>query len=204
MTTTETRRRLAAILAADAVGFSRLVELDEDATVAQFEQHRADHIDPLVRRFGGRIFKTTGDGLLAEFASVVEAVRCALAIQEGMAERLAAIPEDRRLPFRIGVNLGDVLAVGDDLLGDGVNVAARIEALAEPGGVVLSDDACRQVFGKLAAELQDLGERRLKNIARSGCTRSDRPRRAPRRGCRRGPRSSRPTARRSPCCPSRT
>jgi len=166
MATTETRRRLAAIMAADAVGFSRLVELDEDATVAQLEAHRSEHIEPLVRRFGGRIFKTTGDGLLAEFASVVEAVRCALAIQEGMAERLTSVADDRRLALRIGVNVGDVLAVGDDLLGDGVNVAVRIEALAEPGGVVLSDDACRQVFGKLAAELQDLGERRLKNIAR--------------------------------------
>jgi len=166
MTTTETRRRLAAILAADAVGFSRLVELDEDAAIAQFERHRSDHIDPLVRRFGGRIFKTMGDGLLAEFPSVVEAVRCAMTIQDGMVERLAQYPADRRILFRIGVNLGDVLAVGDDLLGDGVNVASRIEALAEPGGVVLSDDACRQIFGKLAAELQDLGERRLKNIAR--------------------------------------
>lgn len=166
MTTTETRRRLAAILAADAVGFSRLIEVDEDGTIAQLERHRRDHIDPMVARYGGRIFKTLGDGLLVEFASVVEAVRCALLIQDGMTKRLAGIAEDRRIRFRIGVNLGDVLAVGDDLLGDGVNVASRIEALAEPGGVVLSDDACRHVAGKLPAELQDLGEHRLKNIAR--------------------------------------
>jgi TolB-like protein/Flp pilus assembly protein TadD len=163
----ETRRRLAAILAADVVGFSRLIQLDEDGTIAALTRHRRDTIDPLIAAHGGRVFKTMGDGLLAEFASVVEAVRCAAAIQDQLTQINREVPADRRLEFRVGVNMGDVLAVADDLLGDGVNVASRIEAVATPGGVVLSDDAMRQVAGKVPFAFVDLGEHRLKNIARA-------------------------------------
>jgi len=166
MATTETRRRLAAIFAASAIDLAALIEADGEGRVQQLERHRREHIDPLVARYGGRVFKTSGEALLAEFASVVEAVRCALLLQDGMAKRLAGLEEGRRVRFRIGIHLGDVLAVGDDLLGDGVTVASRIAALAEPGGVILSDDACRHVAGKLPAELHDLGEHRLKNIAK--------------------------------------
>lgn len=166
MAISETRRRLAAILAADVVGFSRLIEQDEDGTITAFTRHRRELIEPLIAAHGGRVFKTLGDGLLAEFGSVVEAVRCAALIQEGMAVRNRELPEEPRIEFRIGVNLGDVLAVADDLLGDGVNVASRVEQAAEPGGVVLTDDAMRQVAGKLAYGFVDLGEQRLKNIAR--------------------------------------
>jgi TolB-like protein/Flp pilus assembly protein TadD len=166
MAMSETRRRLAAILAADVVGFSRLIQLDEDGTVAALTRHRRDTIDPLIASHGGRVFKTMGDGLLAEFASVVEAVRCAAAIQDQVSQVNREVPSDRRLEFRVGINMGDVLAVADDLLGDGVNVAARIEAAASPGGVVLSDDAMRQVAGKLPFAFVDMGEHRLKNIAR--------------------------------------
>jgi TolB-like protein len=166
MAMNETRRRLAAILAADVVGFSRLVQLDEDGTVAALTRHRRETIDPLIASHGGRVFKTMGDGILAEFASVVEAVRCAAAIQEQVSQHNRELPTDRRLEFRVGINVGDVLAVADDLLGDGVNVASRIEAVATPGGVVLSDDAMRQVAGKVPFAFVDLGEHRLKNIAR--------------------------------------
>ncbi|HWA46151.1 MAG TPA: adenylate/guanylate cyclase domain-containing protein [Hypericibacter adhaerens] len=166
MAMNETRRRLAAILAADVVGFSRLIQLDEDGTVAALTRHRREIIDPLIASHGGRVFKTMGDGLLAEFASVVEAVRCAVAIQEQIAHHNRELPAERRLEFRIGINMGDVLAVADDLLGDGVNIASRIEAVAAPGGVVLSDDAMRQVAGKVPFAFTDLGQHRLKNIAR--------------------------------------
>ena len=166
MVMSETRRRLAAILAADVVGFSRLIQLDEDGTVAALTRHRRETIDPLIASHGGRVFKTMGDGLLAEFASVVEAVRCAAAIQEQIGHHNRELPADRRLEFRVGINMGDVLAVADDLLGDGVNIASRIEAVATPGGVVLSDDAMRQVAGKVPFAFVDLGEHRLKNIAR--------------------------------------
>ncbi|WP_151114734.1 adenylate/guanylate cyclase domain-containing protein [Hypericibacter adhaerens] len=166
MAMNETRRRLAAILAADVVGFSRLIQLDEDGTVAALTRHRREIIDPLIASHGGRVFKTMGDGLLAEFASVVEAVRCAVAIQEQIAHHNRELPAERRLEFRVGINMGDVLAVADDLLGDGVNIASRIEAVAAPGGVVLSDDAMRQVAGKVPFAFTDLGQHRLKNIAR--------------------------------------
>jgi TolB-like protein/class 3 adenylate cyclase/Flp pilus assembly protein TadD len=166
MVTSETRRRLAAIMAADVVGFSRLIELDEAGTVAALTRHRHEVIDPLIAAHEGRIFKTMGDGLLAEFPSVVETVRCAAAIQEQIAAFNRDIQADRRLEFRIGINMGDVLAVAGDLLGDGVNIAARIEAVASPGGVVLSDEAMRQVNGKVPFSFADLGEHRLKNIAR--------------------------------------
>ena len=158
-------RRLAAILAADVVGYSRLMGEDEAGTLARLNAHRKSLIDPAISGHQGRIVKTTGDGLLAEFASVVDAVRCAIHIQSGMAEREADTPEDRKMLLRIGINLGDVIVEGDDIFGDGVNVAARIEALADPGGVYLSGDAFRQIRNKLDVGFEDLGEKRVKNIA---------------------------------------
>jgi TolB-like protein len=161
----DTPRKLAAILAADIVGYSRLMGLDEVGTAKLLREHRAA-IDPILAGHGGRIFKTTGDGVLVEFPSIVAAVESALAVQRLMAERNADVPEDRRMLFRIGINLGDVLIEGDDILGDGVNVAARLEAIAQPGGVCVSEDAYRQTRGKVDAQLVDIGEQNLKNIAR--------------------------------------
>src|SRR5271166_6395805 len=158
-------RRLAAILAADIVGYSRLMGEDEAGTALAVREHR-DAARPLVANLGGRIVKTTGDGLLLEFPSVVAAVECAIAIQKLMVERNAGASENRRVVYRIGVNLGDVLVEGDDILGDGVNIAARLEGIAEPGGICISEDAFRQVRGKVAAEFADIGEQSLKNIAR--------------------------------------
>jgi TolB-like protein/class 3 adenylate cyclase/Tfp pilus assembly protein PilF len=157
-------RKLAAILAADVVGYSRLMGEDEAGT-AKIVRERRDAATPIVRSFGGRLVKTTGDGVLLEFPSVVAAVECAIAIQKVMAERNAAIPEAKRILYRVGVNLGDVLIEGDDILGDGVNVAARLEGICEPGGICLSEDAYRQARGRLEAEFVDLGEQALKNIA---------------------------------------
>src|SRR5271166_2060854 len=139
---------------------------DEEGTLARLNAHRRELIDPMVAEHHGRIVKTTGDGLLIEFPSVVEAVSCALAVQRAMAERNAATPEEQRITFRIGVNLGDVIVEGGDIHGDGVNIAARLENIAEPGGIRISDDAFRQVRGKVAAEFADIGEQSLKNIAR--------------------------------------
>jgi len=158
-------RRLAAILAADIVGYSRLMGLDEAGTVQAVREHRVA-ADPLIAQHDGRIFKTTGDGVLIEFASVVGAVECALALQQMAAERNAAVAGDRRMEWRIGVHLGDVLIEGDDILGDGVNIAARLEGIAEPNGICISEDAFRQVRGKVEVEFADLGEQSLKNIAR--------------------------------------
>ena len=135
-------RRLAAILAADVVGYSRLMEADEAGTARMLRDHRAA-ADPLVAEHGGRIVKTTGDGVLVEFSSVVEAVRCAVALQKLMAERNAGVSVERRMDWRIGVHLGDILIDGDDILGDGVNLAARLEGVAEPGGICISEDAFR-------------------------------------------------------------
>jgi adenylate cyclase len=160
-------RRLCAILAADVAGYSRLMGVDEDGTLTALTAHLRELIDPAVAQHAGRIVKTTGDGLLVEFASVVDAVRCAVDIQRGMAARNCAVPQDRRLAFRIGLNLGDVIVQNGDLYGDGVNVAARLEALAEPGGICLSASAHEQVQDKIAAvRFDDLGEQRMKNIAR--------------------------------------
>ncbi len=125
-------RRLAAILAADVVGYSRLMEADEEATLAALKAHRAELIEPKIAEHGGRIVKLMGDGILAEFPSAVEAVQCAVEIQQGMAARYVNLPEDRRMEFRIGINIGDIIVEGDDIYGDGVNVAARLEALADP------------------------------------------------------------------------
>jgi adenylate cyclase len=160
-----TTRRLAAILAADIVGYSRLMGLDEVGTMEALREHRAA-ADPLIAQHGGRVVKTTGDGLLIEFASVVGAVECALGLQRLAAESNAGTPAERRMEWRIGIHIGDVLIEGDDILGDGVNIAARLEGIAEPGGICISDDAFRQVRGKVEAEFADLGEQSLKNIAR--------------------------------------
>jgi adenylate cyclase len=158
-------RRLAAVLAADVAGYSRLMGLDEVGTARTLREHRVV-TDALVSKHGGRIVKTTGDGVLLEFPSVVDAVECAVAVQAVMAERNEGVPADRRMLFRIGINLGDILIEGDDILGDGVNVAARLEGIAEPGGICVSSSAYEQVHGKVAVEFADLGEQRLKNIDR--------------------------------------
>jgi TolB-like protein len=160
-----TPRRLAAILASDVAGYSRLMGLDEAGTARALREHRAA-ADPLVAEHGGRIVKTTGDGVLIEFGSVVGAVQCGIALQGLAAERNAGLPADRRMEWRIGIHLGDVLVEGDDILGDGVNIAARLEGIAEPGGICISEDAFRQVRGKIEAEFADIGEQSLKNIAR--------------------------------------
>jgi class 3 adenylate cyclase len=158
-------RRLAAILAADVVGYSRLMGEDEAGTARAVREHR-ERARPIVADHGGRIVKTTGDGLLLEFSSVVAAVECAMAIQKLMVERNAGWPEEKRIVYRIGVNLGDVLIEGDDILGDGVNIAARLEGLCEPGGVLISGTAYDHVRGKIDAHFVDLGDKELKNIAR--------------------------------------
>ena len=158
-------RRLAAILAADVAGYSRLMGLDEAGTARILREHRVV-ADALVAKHGGRIVKTTGDGILLEFPSVVDAVECAVALQAVMAKRSNGVPEDRRMLFRVGINLGDVLIEGEDILGDGVNVAARLEGIAEPGGICVSSSAYDQVRGKVDIEFTDLGEQSLKNIAR--------------------------------------
>jgi TolB-like protein/class 3 adenylate cyclase len=161
---TETRK-LAAILAADVVGYSRLMGEDETGTARAVREHR-EAAAPLVASKGGRIVKTTGDGLLIEFPSVAGAVECAIAIQKLMSERNAGTSEDKRIRYRIGVNLGDVLIEGDDILGDGVNIAARLEGICEPGGVFISGAAYEHVRGRVEARFLDLGEKDLKNIAR--------------------------------------
>jgi class 3 adenylate cyclase len=158
-------RRLAAIMAVDVVGYSRLMGEDEAGTAQAVREHR-EAARPVVVGLGGRIVKTTGDGLLLEFPSVIAAVECAVAIQTRMAERNADVPEAKRVVYRIGVNLGDVLIEGDDILGEGVNIAARLEAICEPGGVLVSSAAHDHVRGKIDAEFVDLGEKSLKNIAR--------------------------------------
>jgi TolB-like protein/Tfp pilus assembly protein PilF len=150
---------------ADVAGYSRLMSLDELGTASILREHRAVS-DELIVKHGGRIVKTTGDGLLIEFPSVVDAVEWAVAMQAVMAERNAGVPQDRRMLFRIGINLGDILVEGDDILGDGVNIAARLEGIAEPGGICISASAYEQVRGKVAVEFADLGEQSLKNIAR--------------------------------------
>jgi adenylate cyclase len=158
------QRRLAAILAADVAGYSRLMGHDEEGTLAALKACRRELTDPKVAEHHGRIVKTTGDGILAEFASAVDAVRCAVEIQRAMAERNSAISEERRIEFRIGINIGDVLIDEGDIFGDGVNIAARLEALASPGAICLSEDAYNQIKNKLTLNVSDIGEQRLKNI----------------------------------------
>src|SRR5450631_2019676 len=158
-------RRLAAILAADVAGYSRLMGIDEEGTLAALKTLRRELIDPKISEHRGRIVKTTGDGALVEFASAVDAVRCAMEIQRALAERNASIPEDRRIEFRIGINVGDIIIDEGDIYGDGVNIAARVETFASPGAICLSDNAYQQIKGKLALDVSDLGEQQLKNIA---------------------------------------
>src|SRR5580700_10711885 len=160
-------RKLAAILVADVVGYSRLAAADEDRTLSRLRGLRSDLIDPAIDAHHGRIVKRTGDGNLIEFRSVVDAVRCAIEVQKAMVERNAGVTLDKRIEFRIGIHLGDVVEETDgDLMGDGVNIAARLEGICEPGGVCLSEDAYRQVRDRLKENFADLGEKPLKNIAR--------------------------------------
>jgi adenylate cyclase len=159
------RRKLAAILAADVAGYSRLTGADEEGTLERLRALRREVVDPALAEHHGRLVKTTGDGLLVEFASVVDAVRCAIAVQRGMAQRNTEVAPERRILCRIGINLGDVVTEGDDLLGDGVNVAARLEGIAQPGGICLSRAAYEQARGKIDLAVRDLGGQRLKNIA---------------------------------------
>ena len=159
-------RRLAAILAADVAGYSRLMGADEEGTHERLKALRRELLDPKITEHHGRIVKTTGDGLLVEFASVVDAVRCAVAVQQAMPERNTGVGAESRIEFRIGINLGDVIVEGDDIYGDGVNIAARIEALADPGGVFVSNTVHDQVRDRLPFAFDDLGEQQVKNIAR--------------------------------------
>ena len=159
-------RKIAAIVVADVVGYSRLAGADEDRTLSRLRGLRSDLIDPAIAAHRGRIVKRTGDGSLIEFRSVVDAVRCAIEVQNGLVERNAGVPADRRIEFRVGVHLGDVVKEADgDLMGDGVNIAARLEGICEPGAICLSEDAYRQVKGRLDLAATDLGPTQLKNIA---------------------------------------
>jgi adenylate cyclase len=166
MSTESVHRRLAAILAADVVAYSRLMGVDEEGTLAALTGHLDELIEPCIAAHRGRVVKTTGDGLLAEFASVVDAVRCAVAFQDGMMERNAEVPEDRRIAFRVGVNLGDVIVRDGDVFGDGVNIAARLEGLAEPGGICVSEMVHQTVDSKIEHPFEDLGPQRVKNIGK--------------------------------------
>lgn len=157
-------RRLVAVLAADMVGYSKLMATDEAGTIARQKSHRADLIDPKIAQYGGRIVKTTGDGMLVEFTSVVDAVQCAVEIQHAMPEREAEVPETKRVQYRIGVNLGDIVIDGDDILGDGVNIAARLENLADAGGICISRPVHTQIKGKLNLNFEGLGDKQVKNI----------------------------------------
>jgi adenylate cyclase len=159
-------RRLAAIFAGDIAGYSRLMGADEEGTLRQLKAHRKELIDPKITEHRGRIVKTTGDGMLVEFASAVDAVRCAVDVQRGMAERNEGVPPERRIEFRIGINVGDIIGDADDIYGDGVNIAARLEAMAEPGGIYVSRAVRDPVRDKLAFSFEDLGEVAAKNIAR--------------------------------------
>src|ERR671920_1623988 len=157
-------RRLAAILAADIAGYSRLMGSDEEGTLARLKRHRREMIEPTIQEHFGRLIKTTGDGFLAMFDSPVEAVRCAIVIQQSMAARNTSLPPEQWIRYRIGVNLGDVIVDPDDIYGDGVNIAARLENIAEPGGVYISGGVYEQIKNKLVCGYQSLGDEKLKNI----------------------------------------
>src|SRR5438105_7063873 len=159
-------RALDAIGSADVVGYSLLMGRDDSGTIVGLKIHRRELIDPKISEYGGRIVKTTGDGLLLEFPSVVDAVRCAVDVQRGMAERNAGVSPEQRIDFRIGINVGDIIIDGDDIFGDGVNVAARLQMLAEPGGICVSRMVRDQVLDKLSFSFEDLGPQDIKNIAR--------------------------------------
>ena len=165
MTEARVERRLAAILAADVAGYSRLMGVDEEGTLAALKRHRSELIDPKIAEHRGRIVKTTGDGMLVEFSSVVDAARSALDVQRAMPERNDGVPQALRIEFRIGIHVGDIIIDDNDIFGDGVNIAARLEGIAEPGGVCMSDDAYRQVRGKIEMVCDDMGSQALKNIA---------------------------------------
>jgi adenylate cyclase len=194
-------RRLAAILAADVAGYSRLIEADEEGTLRRLKTLRSEVIDPQIAGNRGRIVKTTGDGLLVEFASVVDALRCAAEMQSALAEGNAALPPDRRIEFRIGINVGDIVVEDGDIFGDGVNVAARLEGLAEPGGICISARVQEDVAGRLDLAFEDIGEQALKNITRPVRVYRVRDTGAALKAyqCRR---CRSPTSRRSRCCPS--
>ena len=197
------QRRLAAILSADVVGYSRLMGVDEAGTLSRLNALRRELIDPTIAAHSGRIVKLMGDGALVEFASAVDAVACAIEIRDSLGSRtpVAPKPTDR---FRIGINVGDIIIEGEDILGDGVNIAARIEGIAEPGGIAISEDAWRQVQGKVAANFVDPGEQSLKNIARP--VRVYRVNMTENGACRVSAASplQLPTGPRSPCCRSKT
>nr|MBA3516397.1 adenylate/guanylate cyclase domain-containing protein [Hyphomicrobiales bacterium] len=159
-------RKLAAILAADVVGYSRLMGADDEGTLGDLNRHRRELVDPCIAQHRGRIVKTTGDGLLAQFASVVDAVRCAVEIQSGMDRRNSGVAADKRLDFRIGVNVGDIVEQAGDIFGDGVNIAARLEGISDPGGICVSQRVKEDTFGKIDFAFEDIGEQNLKNIAR--------------------------------------
>ncbi len=159
------QRRLAAILAADVVGYSRLIGEDEAGTLEALRAHREKLIEPKVAEHDGRVVKLMGDGILAEFPSAVEAVQCAVQIQHTMGERSSEVPEDKRITFRIGINIGDIVVEGDDIYGDGVNVAARLEGLADPGSICVARNVYNQVKDKLDLTFEHLGEKEVKNIA---------------------------------------
>src|ERR1700732_2074190 len=159
-------RRLTAIMAADVSGYSRLMGVDEEGTHERLKAHLRELVEPKIKEHRGRTVKNTGDGFLAEFASVVDAVRCAAEVQRGMADRNADTPEDQRITFRVGINLGDVIVEEHDIFGDGVNVAARLEGIAEPGGICISRVVRDQIRDKLLYPFEDRGEQSVKNIAR--------------------------------------
>src|ERR1700730_14453432 len=165
LATEHVERRLAAVLAADVAGYSRLMGTDEEGTLGRLKSVRKALVDPTIASHRGRIVKTTGDGMLVEFGSVVDALRSAVEVQRSVAKQNAAVPQDQRIEFRIGIHVGDIIFDDNDIFGDGVNIAARLEGIAEPGGVCLSDDAYRQVRGKVEIACDDLGLLTLKNIA---------------------------------------
>src|SRR5580658_7790655 len=158
-------RRLAAVLAADIAGYSRLMGRDEERTLANLKSFRKTLVDPAIAAHRGRIVKTTGDGMLVEFASAVDAARCAVEVQRSVAAQNTDVPQDLRIEFRIGIHVGDIIIDDNDIFGDGVNIAARLEGIAEPGGICVSDDAQRQIRGKIDLAFDDMGPRVLKNIA---------------------------------------
>src|ERR1700682_5090514 len=165
LTTERVERRLVAVLAADVAGYSRLMGADEEGTLAQLKAIRKTLVDPTIAAHRGRIVKTTGDGMLVEFASAVDAARGAAEVQRAMSKQNTNVPHDARTEFRIGIHVGDIIIDDNDIFGDGVNIAARLEGIAEPGGVCISDDAHRQVRGKVDFSYNDMGLQTLKNIA---------------------------------------
>src|SRR6476659_8204029 len=164
LTDNRVERRLAAILAADVVGYSRLTGLDEEGTHIRLREHLRSLAGPKISEHRGKVVKYTGDGMLAEFASVVDAARCAIEVQRGMAEQNATVPQVKRIEFRIGIHVGDIIVDESDIFGDGVNIAVRLEGIADPGGICISEDTQRQIRGKVDIAFEDMGPQNLKNI----------------------------------------